>query len=111
MPLLQRPETNTTRAVMVQTTKVSTNTSKMPISPCLTGWSTFAVECIIGAVPQPASLLYTERASPVVMARDTVAPANPPTAAVGVNAFAKIPAITEGTTAIFFKMITTPPPR
>ena len=36
-PLFQTPVMRMTMQVIVQTTKVSTKTSKMPIMPCLTG--------------------------------------------------------------------------
>ena len=69
---------------------VSANTSNAPISPCFTGWSVFAEAWIIGEVPHPASLLYTERAKPRRMAVATPAPRKPPTAACVVKAPLKI---------------------
>ena len=81
---------------MLHTTKVSTKTSKIPMSPWRTGWSTWAVAWIMGADPQPASLLNTERESPTLMAWVTVAPRNPPKAALPVKALWKIRATAAG---------------
>ena len=89
-PEFQKPVTITTRPVMEQITMVSMNTSKAPSRPCFTGWSVLAEACTMGEVPQPASLLYTERAKPRRIVVATPAPMKPPTAACSVKAPLKI---------------------
>ena len=88
---------------------VSANTSNAPISPCFTGWSVFAEAWIIGEVPQPASLLYTERANPRRIAVATPAPINPPTAACVVNAPLKISPKVSGSLSKFTTSIARDP--
>ncbi len=66
-----RPVVSTTRAVRVQTTIVSANTSKMPHMPCCTGSRTFEEECTITEEPRPASLENAPRLNPQVIARLT----------------------------------------
>ena len=53
-------EVKITRAVNVQTKTVSINTSKIPQTACFCGWSSFDEECIIGALPSPASFVKAE---------------------------------------------------
>ena len=95
-PSVHTPVHRTTRAVMVQTMMVSTNTSLMPHRPCFTGWLAEEEEWASGAMPVPASLEYTPRARPQRMASITVEPAKPPVAAIGVKAYSKIIAKTCG---------------
>ena len=60
------------------------------IVPCFTGLLVFAAAWAIGALPNPASLENTPRAIPNLMAIKTVAPANPPVAALPLNALSTI---------------------
>ena len=76
--------------VNVQMTKLSINVPVIETNPCSAAHSVFAAAAAIGALPSPASFEKTPRATPLRMAIDTVAPANPPTAAIGVNALLKI---------------------
>ena len=108
MPLVQFPLKSTETDVMEQTTKVSKNTSKEPQSPCATGWGVLAEEWIMGEVPQPASLEYTERAIPTRIISLTAQPAKPPMAAVPVNAFVTMAANTEGTLERFARIMPIP---
>ena len=108
-PLDHWPVETMTRQVMLHTTKVSTKTSKIPMSPCFTGWSTWAVAWIMGAEPQPASLLNTERESPTLMAWVTVAPRKPPKAAVPVKAVWKIRAKAPGRAEALCTRMNSPP--
>ena len=64
-----RPLVSTTRAVRVQTTMVSANTSNMPHIPCWTGSSTLAAQCTSTDAPSPASLEKAPRLNPQLMAR------------------------------------------
>lgn len=52
---------------MVQTTKVSAKTSKMPHMPCFTGSLTLELEWTMTEEPRPASLEKTPRLKPWVM--------------------------------------------
>ena len=103
------PVESTQSAVIVHTISVSTVTSNTPQSPCLTGWSVLAVACAIGEVPIPASFEYTPRAAPHLSALAVPAPANPPTAAVPVNAPWKMLTITPGRAAAFTNITTNAP--
>ncbi len=92
-PLLKSmgvPLMRITRAVMVQITVVSANTSKMPNRPCCTGPLVSAAAWAIGAEPKPASLENTPRATPLVMALVMVMPTAPPTTAEGLKAPTKM---------------------
>ena len=85
-----------TKAVIEQTTMVSTKTSKTPTRPCSDGWFTLAMPCAIGALPRPASFDSTPRLTPAATICAKPAPAKPPTAADGVNALETICAMTAG---------------
>ena len=62
----------------------------MATNPSRTGSFVFAAAWAIGALPSPASLEKAALLTPHVIAYNTVAPAKPPVAAVGVNACLKI---------------------
>ena len=110
-PELQTPVTRMAMEVMLQTTMVSIKTSMAPHSPCSTGWRVSAVAWIMGEEPWPASLELTARDRPFWIARRTEAPANPPTAAVPVNALLKMRARTPGTACRLARTMTIPPTR
>ena len=69
----------------------------MEISPCSAGHFVFAAAATIGADPRPDSLENTPLATPLRMAIMTVAPKNPPAAAVGVKALSIIVITAAGT--------------
>ena len=94
----------TMKAVMEQTTIVSTKTSKMPTTPCSEGWLTFAMPCAIGALPRPASFDSTPRLMPAATIWATDAPTKPPTAADGENACERISPRTSGTCVMLIRM-------
>ena len=85
-----------TKAVNVQTTSVSANTSKIPHIPCAAGLEESADACAIGAEPSPASLEKIPLANPKRTACETVYPATPPAADAGVKAEEKIRCIASG---------------
>ena len=85
-----------TRAVSVQITMVSANTSKIPKYPCLTGFLVSAVAWAIEPVPKPASLEKIPLEIPFFMERIKL-PTAPPVNALGEKAEAKIVVKTEGT--------------
>ena len=68
------------------TRKVSTNTPKDWIRPCLTGWLASAVAAAFGTEPSPASLENKPRLIPFI----TAAPKKPPAAASKLKALEKI---------------------
>ena len=73
---------------------------KVPVidtSPCSAGHFVFAAAATIGALPKPASLEKIPRAIPLRIASITVAPKNPPAAAVGLKALSMIRANAAGT--------------
>ena len=76
---------------------VSMNVPVMEIRPCSAGHFVFAAAATIGAEPRPDSLENTPLATPLRMAIMTVAPKNPPAAAVGVKALSIIITIADGT--------------
>ncbi len=80
----------TVRAVRVQITMVSINTSKIPKKPCLTGLVSLVAAWAIGAEPRPASLEKQPRAMPFVMEVEIVMPNAPPKAASALKAPLKI---------------------
>ena len=88
--ICQTPVTMSVNPVNVQIIKLSINVPVMEINPCSAAHSVFAAAAAIGALPSPDSFEKTPRAIPFRMAIATVAPVNPPTAAVGVNALLKI---------------------
>ena len=98
---IQSPDERITNAVSEQTTIVSMKTSNMPTAPCSAGCFTSAMPWAIGALPSPASLESTPRLTPAATTCAMVAPANPPTAADGVNAPPKIRPTTYGTWPMF----------
>ena len=63
-PLLHVSVSKITSPVAVHIRIVSTNTSNTPYMPCRTGWSVSAVQCTIGALPNPASFENRPRAMP-----------------------------------------------
>jgi hypothetical protein len=71
-------ETRITNAVKVHKRIVSTNTSKIPKSPCFAGDFAFVVACAIGAVPQPASLDISPRETPIRSAFEVIIPISAP---------------------------------
>ena len=94
-----------TRAVSVQITIVSINTSKTPYRPCLTGSSVSADACEIDPVPRPASFENIPLETPFFMQRN-IDPTTPPVAADGLNAPSNI---IWNTCGIVLKFITTTP--
>ncbi len=74
-----------TRAVSVQMTMVSINTSMIPISPCWAGWETWADAWAIDAVPMPASFVKMPLEDPTRTAV-SIDPTTPPVIAPGENA-------------------------
>ena len=87
-----RPLVSTARAVRVQTTRVSANTSKIPHMPCITGSRTLELEWTITLEPRPASLENTPRFMPQVTASLTPLPTMPPPTAFMAKAPLKIEA-------------------
>jgi len=87
---------------------VSIKVPSIATVPCLTGLSVFAAAWAMGALPNPASLENTPRATPKRIAAQTAAPANPPVAATGLKADLTISTTASGT-APTFMMITTRP--
>ena len=85
------------RAVKVQTTKVSANTSKIPHMPCTTGSFTLEAECTITEDPSPASLENTPREIPLLIATITVKPVIPPPMEEKRKAFVKMAPKASGT--------------
>ena len=90
------------KAVQEQTTRVSVNTPRAWMRPCLTGWETAAVAAALGALPSPASLLNKPRFTPFIMA----APRVPPTACSNPKALSIITLKMWGTSWIFIAMTT-----
>ena len=84
---------------------VSMNVPVMEMSPCSAGSFVFAAAAAIGAEPRPDSFENTPRAMPFFIAIITVEPANPPAAAVPVNALSKMSAIAAGISERCMKMI------
>ena len=74
------------KPVIEHTTIVSIKVWFMDTSPWATGWWARAAAAAMAPEPSPLSLLKTPRAMPNRMPCVTVAPVNPPTAAVGENA-------------------------
>ena len=73
------------------------NTSSMPMEACTRGLSAVEAAWAMGAVPRPASLEKTPRATPMRMASMTEDPTKPPVAAVGVKASVTTQTKTDGT--------------
>ena len=92
------------KAVIEQTTMVSMNTSKMPMTPCSEGCFTFAMPWAIGALPIPASFDSTPRLTPAAMTCATDAPTKPPNAAAGCSAPAMICPSTAGICPALIRM-------
>ena len=88
-PVSHVPVTRMTIALNVQMIIVHINTSKIPNIPCLTGSFVFAWACRMLALPFPPSFEYTPLEQPFLIVAASAAPANPPVAAVPVNAFVK----------------------
>ena len=87
LPLaIHSPDTKIESPVKLQIIIVSIKVPVIEINPCSTGSLVFAAAAAIGADPRPDSLEKTPRATPFWMAILTVAPANPPMAAVPVKA-------------------------
>ena len=74
------------RAVIVHTTNVSINVCVILTKACLAGIFVFAAAAAIGAEPSPDSFEKTPLATPNLIAAAIVAQANPPPAAIGLNA-------------------------
>jgi len=87
---------------------VSTNTSKMPNTPCFTGFFVSAQACAIEPVPRPASLEKMPRETPRCMLMNRL-PMAPPVKAFGLNAPTTIDASTSGRRVMF--RTTTPSPK
>ena len=85
-----------TNAVMVQSTTVSQNTSKMPKHPWWCGLLTFAQACADGEVPSPASFENMPRVTPNRTARAMVQPVMPPPTLLSENAPFIISDMTDG---------------
>ena len=76
--------------------QITTVSQKVPVdetSACRTGLRLWAAAATIGAEPRPDSFENRPRATPNRAAISTVAPANPPAAAVGENALFTISSI------------------
>ena len=84
-----------TNAVSVQITIVSANTSKIPKSPCFTGFLVSAQACAMEPVPRPASLEKIPLDTPFFILKKKL-PITPPVTADGWNAPSKIEANTAG---------------
>ena len=80
--LAEGEEVRAIKAVIVQTTIVSKNTSKIPHIPCLTGSFTLEEECTITEEPRPASFEKTPRLQPCTTTSFRAAPVTPPVAGV-----------------------------
>ena len=83
------PVTISVRPVSVQIIIVSMNVPVIETSPCSAGHFTLAAAAAIGALPSPDSFENTPLAMPLRMAIMTVAPRNPPPAAVALKALWK----------------------
>ena len=73
------------------------------------GLLVFAAACAIGELPSPASFEKTHRETPDLIAIITVAPANPPEAAVVLKAESIISIKTSGINAALITIIYIPP--
>ena len=109
MPVNHAPLIKITKAVMVHTINVSIRGSSIEIDPCLMGLLVFAAACAIGELPNPASFEKTPRETPNLIAIITVAPANPPEAAVVLKAESIISIKTSGINAALITIIYIPP--
>ena len=94
---VQAPLITITSPVNVQMIMVSIKVPVIETSPCSADHFVFAAAATMGAEPRPDSLENTPRATPLRIANITVAPAKPPTAAVGVKASVIICIIADGT--------------
>ena len=97
---METPLQRITSAVIVQITIVSTNTSKIPKNPCLTGFCVSAHAWAIEPVPRPASLEKIPLDTPFFILIKKL-PTAPPVTEAGENAPSKIDANTPGTFLIF----------
>ncbi len=104
-PLLQAPVMMIKRAVRVQTQMVSMKVPSIPTTPCRTGSWVRAAAWAMGALPSPASLENTPRATPNRRTWAMAAPVNPPVAAVPVNASVKIMPKADATCSMFKPMM------
>ena len=102
--MFQTPVTRMAKPVMEQTMMVSMKTSSMPMEACCRGDLAVAAAWAMGVEPRPASLEKIPRATPMRMVRSTVAPANPPSADVGVKASETTHQNTRGTSVMFMMM-------
>ena len=93
-------------AVQVQISSVSVNTASVCISPCFTGWVTFAVAAAFGADPIPASLLKSPRLMPCISA----IPTPPPNACSQPKAWLTISEMTPGNWVILSNTMTNASP-
>ena len=92
-------------AVSVQMTMVSAKTSKMPNTPCLTGFFVSAQAWAMEPVPRPASLEKIPRETPFCILTKRL-PMTPPVKAAGLKAPAKMASMTAGKRWMF--RMTTP---
>ena len=110
LPLSQAPVRINTKPVMVHTTIVSIKVWVMDTRAWVTGCLVWAAAAAIGALPSPDSLENTPRATPMRMPIITLAPKNPPEAAVGVKACLTTMARAAGMPVILStRMIKAPP--
>ena len=77
-------------AVSEQIIRVSKKVPVIETRACFPGWLVFAAAATIGALPIPDSFEKSPRATPKRMVCASVAPANPPVAAVPLKACSKI---------------------
>ena len=105
--LIATPLQRIVKAVKVQITMVSVNTSKIPNNPCCTGFSVSAQACAMEPVPRPASLEKIPLETPFFILKKKL-PTIPPVKALGLNAPTKIDLNTAGT-ALIFRIITPTP--
>ena len=92
-----KPEVRTTSAVIVHTTKVSANTSKIPHIPCFTGSLTSELLWTITDEPSPASFENTPLLQPCVMTSLMAMPATAPATGLMPSANLKMAANAAGT--------------
>ena len=108
-PPFHRPDEIITIPVKVHTTSVSINVCVIETKAWSTGFFVFAAAAAMGELPSPLSLENTPRATPHRAVCITMAPANPPLAAVGVNACLNTSAKASGTALIFITITANAP--
>ena len=87
------------------------NVPSMAMMPWRTGLFVVAAAWAMAAEPSPDSFENTPRATPKRIAAATAAPANPPVAAAGVNAWVKMRLMAAGTSAMLMMMMSSAAPR